>query len=192
MHGLWISIVAVTAAAAVSPPPQTDCLIAPVNAPIVVFFRAPDCSWCPGQRGVEFGVGPSTSVRAGAAGIVSFSGVVAGVRYVVVAQTDGFVATYGMLNDADLRLGERVSAGQFVGHASIRLYFGLRRDGVYVDPVPRLGIPTRRPRLVPSNGSRSRPAREGPPTCGVQWKTGATIATEIGGPIRAGTVARVR
>ncbi len=194
MHVFWIPIA--TLAAAVSPTLPPDCLIPPVRAPIVVFFRAPSCPWCPGQRGIEYGIGTSVSVRAAAAGLVTFTGVVVGVRYAVVTQFDGFVATYGMLDDTSLRTGEYVSAGQLVGHASSRLYFGLRRDGTYVDPVPRLGVASTRPRLVPSDGSRRRPARDGPPTCRTHTAFGATIrtgtSTEFRSEIRAARASLAR
>lgn len=166
----WIRIAALSAM--VSPAPPTECLLAPVHAPIVVNFAVPACVWCPGQRGIEYALGSSVTVQAAAAGSVTFSGLVVGVRYVVVAQTDGLLATYGMLADNVVRAGERVSAGQIVGHASIRLYFGLRLDGVYVDPVPRLGMPSGRARLVPADGSRARPTRDGHPTCRIQTESG--------------------
>ena len=178
MHVLWIPIAALSAV--VSPAPPNECLLAPVHAPIVVNFAAPACQWCPGQRGIEYGLGSSATVHAAASGTVTFSGLVVGVRYVVVAQTDGLLATYGMLDDNVVRAGERVSAAQIVGHASIRLYFGLRLDGVYVDPVPRLGVPTNRARLVPAGGYRARPTREGRPTCRIRDR------------IRAGTASRTR
>ena len=48
-------------------------------------FRAPACAYCPGNRGLEYDAAVGSPVRAAAAGTVTFAGVVAGVRYVVVA-----------------------------------------------------------------------------------------------------------
>ncbi|CAB4896424.1 unannotated protein [freshwater metagenome] len=172
MRALWRSIVALLALVAPAPTPdgRPGCLIAPVQAPIVVRFRAPECPYCSGQRGIEYasaGPGALGVVRAAGSGVVTFSGVVVGTRYVVVAQADGLVATYGMLADTVLHDGDAVLAAATIGHVSAGLYFGLRWQGVYLDPVPLLGVVTIRHRLVPIDGRRARPARLGPPRCAV-------------------------
>ena len=72
------------------------CLLPPVVAPVVDPFRDPGCAWCPGNRGLTYGVATGTVVRAAAAGSVTFSGRVAGTRYVVVEHAAGGLrATYG-------------------------------------------------------------------------------------------------
>lgn len=134
------------------------CLRPPVDAPIVDHFRAPACPWCPGNRGLEYRVAAGTAVRAAAAGTVTFAGVVAGTRYVVVAHADGLRATYGGLASSHLRTGDRVAAGAVVGRSGDRLHFGLRRDATYVDPEPLLGRVVGRPRLIPTDGTPPRPA----------------------------------
>jgi murein DD-endopeptidase MepM/ murein hydrolase activator NlpD len=93
-------------------------------------------------------------------GRVRFSGMVAGVRYVVVEQSDGRVATYGYLVSSAVSAGAQLRRGQIVGYAAGRLYFGLRQDGEYIDPLPFLGRWRVRPRLVPTDGS---PWRRAPP-----------------------------
>jgi murein DD-endopeptidase MepM/ murein hydrolase activator NlpD len=134
------------------------CLRPPVDAPVADGFRAPACPWCPGNRGLEYAVSPGTVVRAAAAGTVTFAGVVAGVRYVVIEHADGHRATYGSLVSSHLRAAQRVPAGAIVGTTGASFHFGLRRGGTYVDPEPYLGRLVTRPRLVPTDGTPARPA----------------------------------
>ncbi len=140
------------------------CYLPPVDAPVTDPFRAPSCQFCAGNRGLEYGTTSGQAVVAAAAGIVTFSGVVAHTRYVVVTQDDGLRATYGRLLAADVSLGSRVSAGALVGTATDRLFFGLRtpeeiQPVAYIDPTPLLGRWRRSSRLVPTDGGARRPAR---------------------------------
>ena len=133
------------------------CYPPPVVAPIAVPYAQPACAFCPGHRGVEYEFAASTSVRAVSAGTVTFSGVVAGTRYLVVLQPDGMRATYGMLAAATPITGDRVLAGQVVGLSSRRLYFGFRdASNAPIDPTPMLGRLVGRPRLVPLDGVGQR------------------------------------
>jgi len=136
------------------------CYLPPVNAPIVDSFRAPACTFCAGNRGLEYELAPGTPVVAAAAGVVRFSGVVVGVRYLVVDQTDGRVATYGRLGAARVALGSAVRQGDVLATTSDRFFFGLREGQRYVDPAPFLGHARFRPRLVPTG---SWPKRRAPP-----------------------------
>ncbi len=142
------------------------CYQPPISSPVVDPFRAPVCVFCPGNRGLEYTPPIGTRVVAAAAGTVTFSGLVAGVRYVVVQQGDGRLATYGRLAAALVREGATVAAGDVVGTTTDRFYFGLREGGQYIDPAPFLGTLKSRPRLIPLDGSTPRPAP--PPTlrCG--------------------------
>jgi murein DD-endopeptidase MepM/ murein hydrolase activator NlpD len=140
----------------------STCYQPPVSSPVVDPFRAPACLFCPGNRGLEYTPPVGSTVRAAAAGIVIFSGVVAGVHYLVVAQNDGRSATYGRLASARVVLGASVVSGDVVGQTTDRFYFGLRQGDRYVDPAPFLGTPRYRPRLVPVDGSA--PRRAPPPT----------------------------
>src|SRR4051794_28656186 len=91
---------------------RVTCYLPPVDAAIVERFVEPPCPYCAGgHRGVEYDVAPGTAVRAAAPGVVSFAGVVAGTRYVVVLGDDGLSATYGMLAASLTGEGERVRAG---------------------------------------------------------------------------------
>ena len=142
---------------ALAPLLAASCLLPPVNAPVVDAFREPSCTWCPGNRGLEYAVAADTAVRAAAAGRVTFRGTVAGVLYVVVEHADGLRATYGRLASTELSTGSTVAQGAVVGRASNALYFGLRRGDTYIDPAPLLGRLVHRWRLVPTDGSPGRP-----------------------------------
>lgn len=140
------------------------CYIPPVDAPVTDPFRAPACQFCSGNRGLEYGTTSGQAVVVAAAGIVTFSGVVANTRYVVVTQDDGIRATYGRLLAAEVSIGSRVTAGALVGTATGQFFFGLRtRDdtqpAAYIDPAPLLGRWRRSSRLVPTDGGTRRPSR---------------------------------
>ncbi len=138
----------------------SPCYVPPVAAPVAVPFRAPACTYCPGHRGVQFDVAAGTLVLAAAPGVVQFAGIVAGVRYVVVSQPDGLRATYGMLAQVLVGVGESVAAGDPIGRSGPHLYFGLRDGVLAIDPTPLLGRWIGRPRLVPLDGRASRPATD--------------------------------
>lgn len=138
-----------------------DCLLPPVDAPVSRPFDAPPCPWCAGHRGLTYDVGSGSAVRAAAAGVVTFSGVVVDTRYVVVRHADGLLATYGGLQSTTLAGGDRVAAGSTIGRSGPELYFGLRTGpDAYIDPQPLIGELVVRPYLVPSDGSPARPPPE--------------------------------
>ena len=141
-------------------PGPPSCLLPPVDAPVVDPYREPSCVWCPGNRGLTYAPAPGTAVRAVATGTVTFSGVVAGTRYVVIEHTtSGLRATYGGLATTGLTAGDVVAAGAIVGRVGDEgLHFGLRSGERYVDPAPLLGRLVERPRLVPTDGTPRRPA----------------------------------
>lgn len=109
--------------------------MAPVQAPIIELFREPPCRWCAGKRGVVYATDPNTTVLAGATGIIWFAGAVGGVNYVVVRTSDGALVTHGQLSESSVRTGDAVNVGKPVGQVSGRLYFGVRIDGRYIDPL---------------------------------------------------------
>jgi murein DD-endopeptidase MepM/ murein hydrolase activator NlpD len=168
-----IAIVAVIAAGAAAAVPSVAalgvaprCYDPPVVAAISQPFREPSCPYCAGRRGVTFASRVGDPVRAVAAGVVTFSGLVAGTAYLVVAHDDGLLATYGRIGRTWLRAGQRVRAGQVVATAGAAdLYFGLRESGVYIDPEPRLGVRRFPLRLVPSDGGRRRSPGPGHLVC---------------------------
>jgi murein DD-endopeptidase MepM/ murein hydrolase activator NlpD len=141
------------------------CWLPPVDAPVVDPFRAPTCVWCPGNRGLDYGTGSGVPVRSVAAGTVSFSGVVAGIGYVVIRHADGRRATYGGVTDVTVRAGARVPARAVVGVTAADLHFGLRDGDRYVDPTPLLGRPATRIRLIPLDDLTIRPLPVTRATC---------------------------
>ena len=93
-----------------------------------------------------------------APGVVTFSGVVVDVRYVVVRHGDGLLATYGGLASSPLAAGDRVDAGGVIGRAGGDLYVGLRiGPDRYIDPEPLIGALVVPPYLVPIDGTPARP-----------------------------------
>lgn len=91
--------------------------------------------------------------NAGASGVVSFAGPVGGVNYVVVRTIDGVLVTHGYLTKAYLLTGDFVTVGEPVGQVNERLYFGMRIDGRYIDPLRCMAGGTfaaRRAILVPA------------------------------------------
>lgn len=155
--------VAAVAAALVCLLPDGDgaavgCLRPPVDAPISRSFEQPPCPWCAGHRGITYATLDGTPVAAAAAGIVTFSGVVVDVRYVVVRHGGGLLATYGGLRSSPLVEGDRVTTGAHVGRTNGELYFGLRAGpDAYVDPQRYLGELVVPPYLVPTDGTPGRP-----------------------------------
>lgn len=142
------------------------CWPPPLDAPVIDPFRLPACTWCPGNRGIEYGPTPGQSVRAVEPGTVTFVGTVASTRYVVIEHRDGLRATYGRMASSSVRRGEEVDAGDMLGTTSDRFYFGLRDGDRPVDPTPRLGERIFPTRLVPIDGSAPRAAGRGRLRCG--------------------------
>ncbi|MCU1360156.1 MAG: peptidase family protein [Ilumatobacteraceae bacterium] len=146
------------------------CWTPPVDAPVTDPYRAPACTYCPGNRGIEFGPHAGQTVTAVESGVVSFAGSVAGTRYVVVDHADGLRATYGRLATIAVSSGQVVHAGQVVGTTTDRFYFGLRRgidpNETSVDPMSMLGVRRYRSRLVPVDGTPPLPVGPGRLACG--------------------------
>ena len=135
------------------------CLLPPLDAPVTDPFRMPACTYCPGNRGIEYAPRDGTSVVAVADGDVDFAGSVAGTTWVVVRHADGLRASYGHLATRRVGRGDHVRAGQVLGTTTDRFYLGLLDGDRPVDPTPLLGRLRRPPRLVPTDGTPARPAR---------------------------------
>ena len=141
------------------------CLLPPLLAPVLDRFREPPCEYCAGNRGIELGPAAGTPVAAGADGRVTFSGRVAGIRYVVVEHADGFRTTYGRLAGAAVAVGQHVGGGETIGTSTDRLFFGLRHHDRYLDPARALATVRSRPQLVPLDGRHRRPPRTSVVSC---------------------------
>jgi murein DD-endopeptidase MepM/ murein hydrolase activator NlpD len=145
----------------------TSCWLPPVDAPVADPFRSPACTWCPGNRGIEYATAAGTPVRAVAGGAVTYAGTIAGTSYLVVRLADGRRVTYGGLQGVDRNAGDIVVAGEVVAHTAGPLHLGLRAAAVpgdpeagdqYLDPTASLGVLVGRARLVPVDGTPRRPA----------------------------------
>lgn len=109
------------------------------KAVIVDKFRAPSCERCAGNRGVEFSLESGSAIFSATDGIVSFSGEVDRVEYLVITTRDNRRITYGRILTSLVRTGDVVVVGQQIATSSALLYFGVREiyGGVviYVDPM---------------------------------------------------------
>jgi murein DD-endopeptidase MepM/ murein hydrolase activator NlpD len=168
-----LAMVALATAASAGPVGAAPCWFPPVAGIVVDPFREPPCTWCAGNRGLDYRVGPDVAVRAAAGGRVVFSGAVAGVVYVVVRLPNGWRHTYGQLTSTALRIGDAVIGGSMVGRAGGAFFFGLRIGDDYADPARFIGELRSRPRLIPTDASPPRPGPPARPHCGAPSRRGA-------------------
>lgn len=135
-----------------------DCWSPPVDAPVVDPYREPACTWCPGNRGIEYGTRDGDRVRSVSTGEVTFAGTIAGTRHVVIRLAEGLRVTYGNLRDVVWRIGDVVTRGSTVGIAAGPVHLGVRDGDRYVDPAPFIGVLRGVVRLIPTDGSPPAPA----------------------------------
>jgi murein DD-endopeptidase MepM/ murein hydrolase activator NlpD len=119
---------------AISQTPRACSLELPTHLEVIDDFRAPNCVWCEGNRGIEYRSSPGGSVASVVDGVVSFVGMVANTMYVVVRTKSGLLVTHGRLRSAQVAFGESVLVGQHLGAAGTTLYIGVRRGGNYLNP----------------------------------------------------------
>lgn len=115
----------------------------PVDGPVVAAFDAPGTEFGSGHRGIDYAVARGTKVRAAAPGTVTFAGRVADVLAVTIDHGSGIETTYTGLEQVDVKVGDVVDEGRFVGatgtvHNHDVLHFGAKLDGSYVDPTTLL------------------------------------------------------
>ncbi|MCC2321946.1 murein hydrolase activator EnvC family protein [Cellulomonas xiejunii] len=134
-------------AAAPGPAPPADAGVyrLPLDGPGRVLrpFDPPPRPWLAGHRGVDLSAPADGQVRAPAAGVVSFAGLVAGRGVVSVLHDDGRRSSLEPVS-ATLPAGTRVVAGDPLGtvagdaHGGVpggpALHWGVREGDVYVDP----------------------------------------------------------
>lgn len=97
-------------------PSSLGTVVLPVSSPaqVVTPFRPPTDRWGPGHRGVDLAAAPGTPIRAAAAGVIAFAGLVAGHPVVSVAHTAVLRTTYEPVLST-LPIGTVVTAGQVIG-----------------------------------------------------------------------------
>ncbi|EWT01506.1 peptidase M23 [Intrasporangium oryzae NRRL B-24470] len=110
---------------------------------VLARFAAPDPSWLPGHRGVDLAAGVRQVVLSPTAGVVSFSGVLAGRGVVVVAHPGGLRSTFEPVVDGP-PVGSPVAAGAPIGMVgptpghcapATCLHWGVLRGRTYLDPL---------------------------------------------------------
>ena len=140
----------------------------PVQGRVTDWFRKPACTWCPGNRGLEFSTAFGSPVVSPWPGSVDFVGSVGGVPYVVVlvdremagitGATDNVYSVIGGLEPENLEKGQKLTNGTPLGVSQGWLYVGFRegprRDARYLDPAPLFRLAPRRAVLV-AEGRRS-------------------------------------
>lgn len=126
----------------------------PLGHPFTVLapFSLPNGQYAAGHRGVDLPALPGASVRAPAAGSVTFVGTVVD-RPVLTLRTDARTLVSFEPIVSDLEVGDRVERGELIGtvstggHCAERcLHAGIRVNGEYVNP---LGWFRARPVLLP-------------------------------------------
>jgi hypothetical protein len=164
----------------------------PLQGDVITGYRNGDDPYAAGQhRGIDIAGAVGTPVVAAAPGEVRFAGMAGSSGLTVSVRTeDGFDTSYLHLGGAQVRVGERVSAGQrlgVVGTSGVRsaeaphLHFGVREAGsrhAYRDPLAFLPPP-------------SAPAPEAPAASPLpEPVTAAPVASPE--PVRAPSPARRR
>ncbi len=123
--------------------------------PVVVHdFDPPDSPWGSGHRGVDLAGSVGQSVHTSRAGVVAFTGHIAGKPVVTVSHGDTRT-TYEPVS-SDLKVGDRVAAGQRIGSLELAfshcfpqpcLHWGWLSGETYLDPLDL--VTSTRVRLLP-------------------------------------------
>jgi murein DD-endopeptidase MepM/ murein hydrolase activator NlpD len=116
-------------------------------------FEPPPQPWMSGHRGVDLLATPGSHVRAPTAGRIVFAGWVVDRPVLTLAQAGGTLSSFEPVSSS-LAVGTSVTAGQVLGTVVMNrhcppsscLHWGVRRTGVYVDPLQF--IVDRRPSIL--------------------------------------------
>jgi murein DD-endopeptidase MepM/ murein hydrolase activator NlpD len=127
----------------------------PVVGPVLRAFDPPEDPYGAGHRGIDIAAPAGTPILAPEAGVVTFAGKVGGQLYVTLDHGGGLQSTYSWIGAAEVRKGDVVARGGRVGTTGLghpgstvpHLHFGVRLDGVYLDPLEVLG-PAPLPQLI--------------------------------------------
>lgn len=149
---LAVAALITTASAPVRPSrtadrPVVSTYVVPLSGELHVVrgFAPPATAYGPGHLGVDLRAARDEVVRAAGAGVVRFSGMVAGRGVVVVAHSDGISTEYEPVRPT-VSAGDRVVPGQPIGivdgrHAGcpgVCLHWGARRGANYLNPLDLL------------------------------------------------------
>lgn len=122
----------------------------PVVGPVIEPFDPPDTPYGSGHRGIDIAAPVGTTVVAPAAGVVAFAGRVGGELFVTLDHGGGLTSTSSWVSAALVVEGDAVSRGSAIaltgtghpGSSTPHLHFGVRLDGVYLDPMTFLEAPS--------------------------------------------------
>ena len=110
-------------------------------------FDIPQYRWQPGHRGVDLAAQPGAAIHAAGAGIVAWSGVIAGQPGISIDHSDGIRTTYQPVF-ASVRAGDVVARGQVIGTLAPSdgqhegLHWGARTGpDTYINPLLLLAEP---------------------------------------------------
>lgn len=123
-------------------------------------FDKPPQNWLPGHRGVDLALPVGSPVLAAGAGVVAFSGSVAGTPTISIDHADGIRTTYQPAHPV-VRQGEQVATGQEIGRLAYAtdgwpgLHWGARIGDDYQNPLALLSKPVIR--LKPVDGPSDKP-----------------------------------
>ena len=110
---------------------------------VVHGFVVGPARWSPGHRGVDLAAGAGAAIRAPAAGIVHFTGVIAGRPVLSIDHGAGLFSSFEPALTA-LHQGQRVEQGAAIGRVGagpthcapmVCLHWGVRKDGRYINPL---------------------------------------------------------
>jgi murein DD-endopeptidase MepM/ murein hydrolase activator NlpD len=126
----------------VLPAVVVGAVVVPVEGQVIRGFDRPLCTYCPGHRGVTIDSRPGDEVVAVTGGVISFSGEVGGLMYVVQTIAPNVRVTYGLVMAVAPNVveGSWVDAGQVVALANESTYLGVRIGQEYVEPLRFLGL----------------------------------------------------
>lgn len=163
-----MAVLVVLPSAAAAPEPSRQDLRGPLpgSVSVVTPYDPPARRWLSGHRGVDLAAAPLAVVRAPADGSVLFAGSVGGRPVLSIDHGAGLRTTYEPVR-ATVRAGDRVAAGEAVGHVlaghpgcpvSACLHWGARiaaggvsgDDDEYADPLSLLAVDQRPIRLKPT------------------------------------------
>jgi len=142
-----VLLLCVLPAASLAPPTPDPPWVWPVDGgrTVITPFRAPAHDYGPGHRGIDVSAAVDGVVRAPAAGVVAFRGVVVDRPLVTIDHGGGIVTTLEPVTST-LAPGTAVTAGEEVGfvarggHTPLgQLHLGVRYDDVYINPMLMFG-----------------------------------------------------
>ena len=132
--------------ASAAPAAALPWLVPPVDGNVSRGFEAPGTEWGPGHRGIDLSIPSGSSIRAAAAGTVTFAGSVGNSDAITIDHGAGLETTYSDLASIHVAEGDRVSATTLIGVAGSAhgaepggVHLGVKLHGDYVDPARFLG-----------------------------------------------------